>query len=184
MRTISFKIGLLIFFFIIIFYYIFQSLENSIDQEIELKNYNNITSTNKIEISNPTFKSKGLESDPYTIKAVRGVQEEDYIELYDVEAEVESENNKVFYVSAEKGIYDQKNGTIKLLGNVVILDELNNKTTTKEALIEIERKKLTLLKEVSSISSNRSVSSDFSIVDEINNTITYSGNLKVVIENE
>ena len=70
------------------------------------------------------------------------------------------------------------------MGNVVILDQLNNKTTTKEALIEIERKKLTLLKEVSSISSNRSVSSDFSIVDEINNTITYSGNVKVVIENE
>ena len=104
--------------------------------------------------------------------------------LYNLKAELEGKNNKIFYVSADKGLYDQANETIKLSGNVTILDELKNKTTTKKAVIEIEREKISLLEEVVSISANSYISSNSSVVDETNDTITYTGDVKVKIENE
>jgi hypothetical protein len=184
MKAINLKIIFLIIFSIIVFFYFFYSSKNLDNLETELKNFDKGTSTNITEISNPVFKSKGLETNSYTIKADKGIQEEDFLKLYNLKAELEGKNNKVFYVSADKGLYDQLNETIKLSGNVIILDELKNKTTTKKALIEIERKKITLLEEVVSISANSYISSNSSIVDEINNTVTYTGDVKVKIENE
>jgi hypothetical protein len=87
-------------------------------------------------------------------------------------------------VSADEGLFNQQNETIKLSGNVIILDEFKNKTFTKKALIEMTEKKITLLEEVISISDKSSISSNSSVVDETNNTVTYSGNVKVKIENE
>lgn len=184
MKVINIIISFLIFFSIIIFFYFFQSSKNINDLETELKNFDKNSSTNITEISNPVFKSKGLESNSYTIKADTGIQEDAYLRLYNLKAELEGNNNKVFYVSADEGLYDQLNETVKLLGNVTILDELKNKTTTKKAVIEIKSKKITLLEEVVSISANSYISSNTSVVDETNDTITYTGDVKVKIENE
>ena len=52
------------------------------------------------------------------------------------------------------------------------------------ALEALNVKKITLLEEVVSVTSKAYISSNSSIVDELNNTITYSGNVKVKIENE
>ena len=169
---------------ILILFYIFQLNQKSNNLEIELKNFNKTSSTDITEISNPIFKSKGLESNSYTIEADRGIQDDGYIELYNVKAEFEGNNNKIFYVSADTGIYKQKYETIELSGNVVILDELKNKTSTNKAVIEVNIKKVTLLEEVVSVSSKSYISSNSSILDELNNTITYLGNVKVQIENE
>ena len=59
-----------------------------------------------------------------------------------------------------------------------------NQTSTKEALIDIKAKKITMISEVISRSENSSISSNSSIVDKLNGTITYIGNVKVKIENE
>ncbi len=169
---------------ILILLYIFQTNKKSNTLETELKNFDRTLSKDITEISNPVFKSKGLESHSYTIEADKGIQDDGYIDLYNVKAEFEGDNNKIFYVSADKGIYKQQYEIIELLGNVVILDELKNKTSTNKAVIEVNKKKITLLDEVVSVSSKVYVSSNSSILDELNNTITYLGNVKVKIENE
>ncbi len=184
MKSVNLTIWFLIIFSITVFLYFFYSSKNLNDLETELKNFDKNSSADITEISNPVFKSKGLESNSYTIKADKGIQEEGYLRLYNLKAELEGKNNKIFYVSADKGLYDQANETIKLSGNVTILDELKNKTTTKKAVIEIEREKISLLEEVVSISANSYISSNSSVVDETNDTITYTGDVKVKIENE
>jgi hypothetical protein len=169
---------------ILILLYIIQLNQKSNNLETELKNFDKTSATDIREISNPIFKSKGLESNSYTIEADRGIQDDGYIELYNVKAEFEGENNKIFYVSADKGIYKQQYETIELIKNVLILDELKNKTSTNKAVIELNIKKITLLEEVVSVTSKAYISSNSSILDELNNTITYLGNVKAQIENE
>ncbi len=169
---------------ILILLYIFQLNQKSNNLETELKNFDKTSAVDIREISNPIFKSKGLESNSYTIEADRGIQDDGYIELYNVRAEFEDENNKIFYVSADKGIYKQQYETIELIKNVIILDELKNKILTNKAVIELNVKKITLIEEVVSVTSKAYISSNSSIVDELNNTITYLGNVKAKIENE
>ena len=169
---------------ILIILYIFQLNRKSNNLETELKNFDKTSSADIRKISNPIFKSKGLESKSYTIKADKGIQNDSYIELYNVKAEFEGENNKIFYISADRGIYNQQYETIELIENVVILDELKNETSTNKAVIELNLKKITLLEEVVSVSSKATISSNSSILDELNNTITYLGNVKAKIENE
>ena len=184
MNSINLIVSLLIFLFIVVFLYLFQLSKNSNDLEAELKNFDNNSSVNINEILNPVFKSKGLESNSYTIKADKGFQDEPYIRLYNLKAEFEDNDNALFYVSADEGLYNQQNQTIKLSGNVIILDEFKNKIYTEKALIEMIEKKINLLEEVISISKKSSISSNSSVLDETNNTVTYSGNVKVKIENE
>ena len=184
MRAINYKVILIIFFSIIFFSFIFYSSKKSDDFESELKNFATNSSSNITEISNPVFRSKGLETSSYKIMASKGIQKESYIELYNLKAELEGKNNKILYVIADKGSYNQKNETIKLSGKVIILDELKNKTTTEKALIQIKKKKITLLEEVVSISKTSNISSNSSVVDEVSNTVTYTGNVKVKIKNE
>ena len=176
-------ISLILFSFLFLFYF-FQPIKKIDDLEIELENFNKGLSSNITEISNPVFKSKGLESNSYMIKADKGVQDEGHIELFNVKAQFEGEDNKLFYVSADKGTYNQKDENIELIGNVIILDELNNKTSTNKALIDIKTKKTILQEAVISTSDESYISSNNSIIDKINNTIIYSGNVKVKIENE
>jgi lipopolysaccharide assembly outer membrane protein LptD (OstA) len=71
-----------------------------------------------------------------------------------------------------------------LIKNVLILDELKNKTSTNKAVIELNIKKITLLEEVITVTSKAYISSNSSILDELNDTITYLGNVKAQIENE
>ena len=169
---------------ILILLYIFQINQKSNNLETELKSFDKTSPADIREISNPIFKSRGLESNSYTIEADRGIQEDGYIKLYNVNAEFEGKDDKIFFVSADKGIYKQQHETIELIKNVVILDELKNKTSTNKAIIELNVKKITLLEEVVSVSSKATISSNSSILDELNNTITYLGNVKAQIENE
>ena len=75
---------------------------------------------------------------------------------------------------------------IELLENVVIVDELKNKTSTEKAKIDTNMRKIILTEKVISITGtgNSVINSDKSIVDDKNETITYLGNVKVTIKNE
>ena len=184
MKASNIIIILSVLSFVLILLYIFQINQKSNNLIKELKSFDKTSPANIREISSPIFKSKGLESNSYTIEADRGIQEDGYIELYNVKAEFEGENDKIFYVSADKGIYKQQLETIELIKNVVILDELQNKTSTNKAVLELNVKKITLLEEVITVSSKTYISSNTSILDELNDTITYLGNVKAQIENE
>lgn len=184
MKISNLIVGSLIFFTLVFIIYFFQKSDDSENLEIEIEKFNKSSSINVIEIENPIFKSKGLNSKSYIIRAKKGIQDKGDIELYFVDAEFEGDNKKIFSISADKGLYTQQNETIKLFNNVIIVDELMNQTSTKEALIDIKAKKITMISEVISQSENSSISSNSSIVDKLNGTITYIGNVKVKIENE
>ena len=177
-------IGLLIFFSVFILIYFSQSYEEAKNLETELQKFDKSSPSNVIEISNPVFKSKGLDSNSYVIKARKGLQDESDIELFNIDAEFMGEDNKLFFVSADRGFYRQKNETIELSENVIIVDELNNRTSASNAIIDVNIKKITLFDEVISVTNSSSISSKKSIVDKIENTITYSGNVVVKIEDK
>ena len=63
-------------------------------------------------------------------------------------------------------------------------DTLDSKIMTEKATIEIKNKKIFLLDKVISTSDTSIIESNSSIVDDINKTITYIGNVKVKIVNK
>ncbi len=184
MRRNSYIIISLLIFSLIIVIFFFQSPKNSENFDLELKKFDETSSEDIVKISSPIFKSKGLDTNTYTIKAEKGLQSDSNIELYKINATFEGENNKIFYVYADEGFYNQQDDTIELNKNVEIVDELKNKTFSKKAFINIRTKIITLSEEVISISANTSIKSDSSIVDDLNKTVTYLGNVKVQIEYE
>ena len=152
--------------------------------ETRVNDLKNISVPGTIEISNPIFKNKGLNTNPYEIIAKKGVQIKNNIELYEVFGKFTNDNNELIYIKADKGLYNQNNQTIELIGNVIAYDDVGNKTSTKIAIIDIDNKKMNFTDEVISISGTSIIKSNSSVVDEKNNTITYSGNVRVKIENK
>ena len=152
--------------------------------ETKLSEFNDRSSPDIIEISNPTFKNKGLNTNFYEIKAKKGIQINQNIELYEINGKFTDDNNELFFIKSDRGLYSQINQIIDLLGNVLISDEFGNITSTDSATINIENRKIRLLNKVVSISNTSIIKSDSSIIDEANGIIIYTGNVKVKIESK
>ena len=178
--NIFYIVGFVITLYCIILYYNYSS---SITQN-EITNYNRNSISNIIEISNPTFKNKGLDTNPYEISADRGVQIDQDIELYNIFAKFTDKDRELTYITADKGFYSQNIQLIELLGNILIYDDLGNQTSTQNAIIDIPNKKINLSNKVISISNTSTIRSNKSMVDDVNNTIIYKGNVKVKIKND
>tara|TARA_B110000027_G_C16050333_1_gene269634 strand:+ start:334 stop:891 length:558 start_codon:yes stop_codon:yes gene_type:complete len=154
------------------------------DLKKEIENFNKKNTSNNIEMSNPVFKNKGVDSEPYEIRAKKGVQINNDFELYEITGKFKNKKNEMLYIKADYGYYSQDSQDIKLKGNVLIYDDMGNTTSTKTAVIDIVNKKINLLEEVLSNRNKSEIKSDKSIIDDLNKVITYSGNVKVKIENK
>ena len=150
--------------------------------EAKVNNLKEISTPRIIEISNPVFKNKGLNTNYYEIIAKKGVQINNDIEIYEVFGKFTNDKGDLIYIKADKGLYSQSIQVIELTGNVLIYDDLENKTSTDNALIDIANKTINLSDNVISISDTSTIKSNSSIVDEKNNTLTYTGNVKVKIK--
>ena len=150
--------------------------------ETKVNNLKEISTPGTIEISNPVFKNKGLNTNPYEIIAKKGIQIKNNIELYEVLGTFTNDNGEIVYVKADKGLYNQINQTIELIDNVTIYDDMENKTSAKFAIIDIDNKKMNFIDEVISVSDTSIIKSNSSVVDEKNNTIVYSGNVRVKVK--
>lgn len=139
-----------------------------------------ISSSNKVEISNPTFKSKGLNSNPYQISALKGIQIEDDLELTEIKGKFQNNEGEFFYIKADLGYYSEKNHKVKLVGNVSINDEYGNMTSSREALIQINDKKVNFIDEVISVRNQIEIKANASTIDDINKTLTYTENVKII----
>jgi hypothetical protein len=182
-KYLNIKTVIILLIILSIFY-----LNYSSTNEIKvINNYKDLSKTedpDAIEILNPTFKNKGLNISPYEISAKKGIQIGENIELHTIDAKFTDENNKLVNINADKGFYNQKDQVIHLVGNVLVYDALDNKTLTEKATIEIMNKKIFFLDKVISISDTSIIESNSSIIDDINKTITYTGNVKVKIVNK
>ena len=176
---------IIIFLLIIISFVIFNYFNNDLDKiETKISDFKDESTSITIEIANPVFKNKGLNTNFYEISATKGVQIKNDIELFEVVGKFTNDNGELIYIKASKGIYSQNDQTIELAGEVLIYDDFGNKTSTKNAIVDIDNKKINSFKNVVSDIGSALIESNSSIVDDKSNTIIYSGNVKVKIENK
>ena len=180
LKTIILIISLIILS-LIIFNYFNNNTENI---ETTVNDLKETSIPGTIEISNPIFKNKGLNTNPYEIIAKKGIQIKSDIELYEVFGKFTNDNNELIYIKADKGFYSQSSQLIELTGNVLIYDDMGNETSTRTAVINIDSRTMNLKDDIVTVSGTSTIKSNSSVVDEKDNIIVYSGNVKVKIENK
>ena len=89
---------------------------------------------NTIEIKNPIFTTKSIDGSPYEIKAEKGFQRENYLDLFVIEAKLKTNNDIWIYLNADKGTFNQSSGEILLESNIKIYTETDEKIFAELAL--------------------------------------------------
>ena len=150
---------------------IFNYSSNDINKlETKIKDFDEKSTSGAIEIINPTFKSKGINTDLYEISAEKGIQIKNNLELYKIIGKFNN-NDKLVFIKADKGFYRQNDQIIELLENVLIYDDMGNKTLTNNATIDIDSRKMNLTDDIVSVSGTSTIKSNSSVVDEKNNSM-------------
>jgi hypothetical protein len=140
---------------------------------------------NTIEIKNPIFTTKSIDGSPYEIKAEKGLQRENFLDLFVIEAKLKTNNDIWIYLNADKGTFNQSNGEILLESNIEIYTEADEKIFAELANVNTNDKIITLKKNVKYQDSNIFISADKSIINDDFSNITYYGNVKSkVLKNE
>ena len=133
---------------------------------------------NTIEIKNPIFTTKSIDGSPYEIKAEKGLQRENTLDLFVIEAKLKTNNDIWIYLNADKGTFNQSSGEILLESNIVIYTETDEKIFAELANVNTNGKIITLKKNVKYQDSNIFISADESIINDDFSSITYYGNVK------
>ena len=133
---------------------------------------------NTIEIKNPIFTTKSIDGSPYEIKAEKGLQRENYLDLFVIEAKLKTNKDIWIYLNADKGTFNQSSGEILLESNIEIYTEADEKIFAELANVNTNSKIITLKKNVKYQDSNIFISADESIIKDDFSSITYYGNVK------
>ena len=133
---------------------------------------------NTIEIKNPIFTTKSIDGSPYEIKAEKGLQRENNLDLFVIEAKLKTNNDIWIYLNADKGTFNQSSGEILLESNIEIYTETDEKIFAELANVNTNGKIITLKKNVKYQDSNIYISADESIINDDFSSITYYGNVK------
>ena len=133
---------------------------------------------NIIEIKNPIFTTKSIDGSPYEIKAEKGLQRENFLDLFVIEAKLKTNNNIWIYLNADKGTFNQSSGEILLESNIEIYTEADEKIFAELANVNTNGKIITLKKNVKYQDSNIFISADESIINDDFSNIIYYGNVK------
>ena len=133
---------------------------------------------NTIEIKNPIFTTKSIDGSPYEIKAEKGTQRENFLDLFVIEAKLKTNNDIWIYLNADKGTFNQSSGEILLESNIEIYTEAYEKIFAELANVNTNGKIITLKKNVKYQDSNIFISADESIINDDFSSITYYGNVK------
>jgi len=140
---------------------------------------------NVIEIKNPIFTTKSIDGSPYEIKAEKGLQRENYLDLFVIEAKLKTNKDIWIYLNADKGIFNQSSGEILLESNIKIYTDADKKIFAELANVNTNSKIITLKKNVKYQDSNIFISADKSIINDDFSNVTYYGNVKSkVLKNE
>ena len=133
---------------------------------------------NTIEIKNPIFTTKSIDGSPYEIKAEKGLQRENNLDLFVIEAKLKTNNDIWIYLNADKGTFNQSSGEILLESNIEIYTETDEKIFAELANVNTNGKIITLKKNVKYQDSNIFIQADESIINDDFSSITYYGNVK------
>ena len=133
---------------------------------------------NTIEIKNPIFTTKSIDGSPYEIKAEKGIQRENFLDLFVIEAKLKTNKDIWIYLNADKGTFNQSNGEILLESNIEIYTGADERIFAEIAKVSTNSKIITLKKNVKYQDSNIFISADESIINDELSNITYYGNVK------
>ena len=133
---------------------------------------------NTIEIKNPIFTTKSIDGSPYEIKAKKGLQRENYLDLFVIKAKLKTNKNIWIFLIADQGTYDQSSGEISLKGNIEIHTESNKRIFADQAIVNTNSKIITLKKNVKYQDSNIFISADESTINNELSNISYYGDVK------
>ena len=133
---------------------------------------------NIIEIKNPIFTTKSIDGSPYEIKAKKGLQRENYLDLFIIEAKLKTNKDIWIYLNADKGTFNQSSGEILLESNMEIYTGTDEKIFADLASVDTNDKIINLKKNVKYQDTNIFISADESIINDEFSNIIYYGNVK------
>ena len=133
-----------------------------------------------IEINNPKFSEKGLDNRLYEIKADRGIQKENNLELFTVEGKLRTDSGIWIYLNAERGDYNQQMNFIELNGNINFYTDENDKFQSDYALFSINNDLVELNKNVEHIKGSTVIRAEKSKMKDNFNYIIYEGNVSTL----
>tara|TARA_Y200000002_G_scaffold303839_1_gene259368 strand:+ start:161 stop:676 length:516 start_codon:yes stop_codon:yes gene_type:complete len=131
----------------------------------------------EIEIDNPRFSEKGLDNRLYEIKALRGVQKENNLELYIIEGKLRTESGTWIYLNAEEGNFNQLENVIKLAGKIIFYTDEDERFLSDYASFSIDNNLIEFNKNIKHINGSSIIISDKSRTKNDFNHIIYEGNV-------
>tara|TARA_Y100000590_G_C15676606_1_gene998281 strand:+ start:957 stop:1469 length:513 start_codon:yes stop_codon:yes gene_type:complete len=136
-----------------------------------------------VEIANPVFTTKGINEQPYMIKAAFGIQRGENLELYEIEGKIKNRDNIWIYINADKGNYDQISQVVFLFNNVEVYTDDKERLLSDEAIIDIEKDIITLISNVKYKNQDNVIEADKSVVKNKFKSFEYFGNVQTTINN-
>ena len=131
----------------------------------------------EIEIDNPKFSEKGLDNRLYEIKAERGIQRENNLELFIVEGKLRTDSGIWIYLDAKTGNFDQVENLIELSGEINFYTDKEDRFSSDKAIFSINDDLVEFNSNVEHTRRNSIISADESKIKNNFNHIVYKGNV-------
>ena len=133
-----------------------------------------------VEIDNPRFTEKGLDDKIYEIKAEKGLQSEDYLELTKVQGKFKTDDSTWVFLEADKGIFSQSTNIIQLKDNIIFFTKNDESFKSDRAIFDIKNDIINLTK-IEHKRKNNLIIADQSIIKDNFSKIIYEGNVNAKI---
>ena len=131
----------------------------------------------EIEIDKPKFSEKGLDNRLYEIKAEKGIQREDNLELFIVEGKLRTDSGIWIYLNAKKGNFNQVENLIELKGDINFYTDEEDRFQSDTALFSINDDLVEFNNNVKHIRGRNIITADESKIRSNFNHIVYKGNV-------
>ena len=143
-----------------------------------LLQFNSFSDENlEIEIDKPKFSEKGLDNRLYEIKAERGIQRENNLELFTIEGKLRTSTGIWIYLEAKRGNFDQIENLIELSGEINFYTDEEDRFRSDEAIFSINDDLVEFNSNVKHIRTNGVIIADESKIKNNFNHIVYQGNV-------
>ena len=143
-----------------------------------LLQFNSFSDENfEIEIDKPKFSEKGLDNRLYEIKAERGIQRENNLELFTVEGKLRTDTGVWIYLEAKRGNFDQIENLIELSGKINFYTDEEDRFRSDKAIFSINDDLVEFNSNVKHIRTNGVIIADESKIKNNFNHIVYQGNV-------
>ena len=132
----------------------------------------------EIEIDRPKFSEKGLDNRLYEIKAEKGIQREDNLELFIVEGKLRTDSGVWIYLNAKKGNFDQVRNLIELNGEINFYTDEEDRFQSDNAFFSINDDLIEFNNNVKHIRGTNIITANESQIRSNFNHIVYKGNVR------